>query len=135
MPLSLSQRFDALFPADGPYLYAEQALAIFRFATDYRAEITRGLELRDQARAVTEPAPVNSDPMPSESSKVTKEFINIDSDVCARLVVAPKCNNCENFHDADEQGIGICKGLAKEDWVYGSLNAGTCAAHEFKDKR
>lgn len=67
--------------------------------------------------------------------RVTKQFINIDTDVCDRMALAPKCNNCKQFHDEDEQGIGICKGLSKEDWVYGSLNAGTCAAHEFKDKR
>ena len=67
--------------------------------------------------------------------RVTKQFINIDSEVCPRLALAPKCNNCANFHDADEQDMGICRGLAKDDWVYGSLNAGTCTGHEFKDKR
>ena len=66
--------------------------------------------------------------------RLTKQLINIDSDVCGKFQLAPKCSNCEHFHDADEKGIGICKGLSKEDWVYGSLNAGTCAAHKWKGK-
>lgn len=66
--------------------------------------------------------------------RVTKQLINIDSDVCDRLVLAPKCKNCEQFHDADENNLGICKGLAKDDWVYGSLSAVTCKAYTLRSK-
>lgn len=64
--------------------------------------------------------------------RMTKHLINIDGDVCPNFALAPKCNNCLHFHNADEKGIGVCKGLPKEDWVYGSLNAITCA--EYKGK-
>ena len=63
--------------------------------------------------------------------RLTKNFIAIDGDVCEKFDLAPKCNNCENYHDENEQGIGVCKGLQKEDWVYGNLNAITCKAHKF----
>lgn len=66
--------------------------------------------------------------------RVTKNLIYIDTDTCSKFDLAPKCNNCENFHNADENGIGICKGLSKEDWVYGSLNAVTCNGHKFNRK-
>lgn len=64
--------------------------------------------------------------------RLTKALINIEGDICGKFHLAPKCNNCEHFHNEDEKGIGICKGLSKEDWVYGSLNAITCTGHKFK---
>ena len=63
--------------------------------------------------------------------RLTKELINIDSDTCGKLILAPKCNNCQNFHDPDENDIGECTGLSKKDWVYGSLSAITCGSHKF----
>ena len=64
--------------------------------------------------------------------RITKQLINIDSDICEGLVLAPKCNNCKHFNNPDEKGIGICSGLSKEDWTFGSLSAVTCKGHEFK---
>ena len=64
--------------------------------------------------------------------RLTKEIINIDSDVCEALNLAPKCKNCKNFDKPNNEGIGVCKGLAKEDWTFESLNAVTCNGHEFK---
>lgn len=67
--------------------------------------------------------------------RLTKQLLEIDTEVCSQFALAPKCNSCTHFQDADEKGIGVCKGLTKEDWVYGSLNAVTCPAHEFSQKR
>lgn len=66
--------------------------------------------------------------------RLTKGFVNIDSDICECLVLAPKCNNCRNFHEPDEKGVGICKGLEYEDWTFGELSTITCEGHEFLDK-
>lgn len=67
--------------------------------------------------------------------RLTKQFIAIDSTICSSFRLAPRCNNCEHFYDADEKGIGLCKGLPKEDWVYGSLSAITCTSHKAKEMR
>lgn len=67
--------------------------------------------------------------------RLTKQCIAIDSNLCGSFTLAPKCNNCEHFHNADEKGIGLCKGLTKEDWVYGSLPAVTCTSYKAKDVR
>jgi 4-hydroxyphenylacetate decarboxylase small subunit len=67
--------------------------------------------------------------------RLSKQTINIDSDICNSLVLAPKCNNCIHFDKPDDKGIGTCKGLEKEDWTFGGLCAVTCKAHEFKRER
>lgn len=67
--------------------------------------------------------------------RLTHEFINIDSDTCDNLKMAPKCHNCQHFCRPDSKGVGQCTGLAKEDWTFADLNAITCEGHEFKQAR
>lgn len=66
--------------------------------------------------------------------RLTKQVVNIDSDTCGSLVLAPKCNNCRHFDNPDDKGIGMCSGLSKENWTFGSLNAITCIGHEFRNE-
>jgi 4-hydroxyphenylacetate decarboxylase small subunit len=67
--------------------------------------------------------------------RITKQLLYLDGDTCDHLVLAPKCNNCEHFHNGDENNLGICRGLAKDDWVYGSLSAATCTAYTYRAKK
>jgi 4-hydroxyphenylacetate decarboxylase small subunit len=64
--------------------------------------------------------------------RITGSMINIDSEVCSKFDLAPKCRNCEYFKKPDKDEIGICLGLNKEDWTFGDLNAITCKGHKFK---
>ncbi len=64
--------------------------------------------------------------------RLTKQLINIDTDVCESLRLAPKCKNCKSFTNPNEDGTGICKGLEKEHWTFESLSAVTCKGHKFK---
>lgn len=52
---------------------------------------------------------------------------------CPEIKVMPKCKNCKNFVEANDEGIGKCVGLEKEDWVYSTLNAITCEGHVFNE--
>ena len=64
--------------------------------------------------------------------RISKEFINIDSEVCSSFKEMAKCKNCINFKDEDEKGMGKCVGLKKENWTFKELKAITCEGHEFK---
>ncbi|WP_242847897.1 4-hydroxyphenylacetate decarboxylase small subunit [Inediibacterium massiliense] len=64
--------------------------------------------------------------------RLANTMINIDGNVCNAFKEAPKCRNCHHFKDPDEDEIGICKGLDKEDWTFGDLHAMTCTKHIFK---
>lgn len=67
--------------------------------------------------------------------RLTKDIVNIDSGTCKNIAIVPKCKNCKHFGASDVNGIGLCKGLSKDDWTFESLNAITCKGHEFKQER
>ncbi|CZR95415.1 MULTISPECIES: 4-hydroxyphenylacetate decarboxylase small subunit [unclassified Clostridioides] len=65
--------------------------------------------------------------------RLSKQMLNLDDEACEELKVMPKCKNCKNFVDVNDEGIGKCVGLEKEDWVYSTLNAITCEGHMFNE--
>jgi len=64
--------------------------------------------------------------------RITNEMVNIDSEVCNRFELVPKCKNCQYFKERKEDNLGTCTGLEKEDWTFGDLNSITCKGHKFK---
>ena len=65
--------------------------------------------------------------------RLSKQMINLDDAACPEIKVMPKCKKCKNFVEANDEGIGKCVGLEKEDWVYSTLNAITCEGHVFNE--
>lgn len=61
-----------------------------------------------------------------------KDFVLIDAPTCPAFMEAPKCRNCRHFCSADEDEIGLCKGMSREYWAYGEMNAKTCEGYSVK---
>lgn len=60
---------------------------------------------------------------------ISKGQVPIDgegSEACEKYQAAPLCQNCQNFCEPNQRGIGICKGFEKEDWAYGTCGAFAC---------
>jgi 4-hydroxyphenylacetate decarboxylase small subunit len=60
-----------------------------------------------------------------------KAMVPIDgegSEGCNRFAPAEKCGICAHFSEPDKHGIGTCRGLAKPNWAYATMNAVTCTA-------
>jgi 4-hydroxyphenylacetate decarboxylase small subunit len=60
-----------------------------------------------------------------------KAMVPIDgegSEGCKRFAPAEKCGICRHFSEPDKHGIGTCRGLAKPNWAYATMNAVTCTA-------
>jgi 4-hydroxyphenylacetate decarboxylase small subunit len=56
-------------------------------------------------------------------------IITLDSVVCDKSVLRPKCKYCSNYYFQEKEtnnGDGICKGFEKESWVYGELSSENC---------
>lgn len=60
-------------------------------------------------------------------------MINLDDVVCLEIKVMLKCKNCKNFVEVNDEGIGKCVGLEKEDWVYLILNVIICEGYVFNE--
>ena len=56
-------------------------------------------------------------------------FVLIDTEICPAFEAKAKCKNCKNFCDANDEGIGTCKGLTKEFWAYAEMDAKTCEGY------
>lgn len=65
--------------------------------------------------------------------RLSKQMISLDDEACKEIKIMPKCKNCKNFVDCNDEGIGKCTGLDNEDWVYSTLNAITCEGHMFNE--
>lgn len=40
--------------------------------------------------------------------RLSKQMINLDDAACPEIKVMPKCKNCKNFVEANDEGIGKC---------------------------
>ena len=62
-----------------------------------------------------------------------KAMVPIDgegSQACPRFAAAEKCGLCTHFSEPDRHGIGTCRGYAKSNWAYASMNSVTCTAFQ-----
>ena len=59
-------------------------------------------------------------------------FVLIDTPICEAFSEAAKCRNCANFCNPNEDEVGLCKGIGKEYWAYGDMNAKTCEGYKGK---
>ncbi len=62
--------------------------------------------------------------------RISNGFVNIDGETCTSFKLAPKCSNCENFKNVNEENIGTCIGLGDHAWSFGELSAITCEGYE-----
>ncbi|MDT3700156.1 MAG: 4-hydroxyphenylacetate decarboxylase small subunit [Thermincola sp.] len=62
-----------------------------------------------------------------------KQMVLIDSPVCEKYKILPKCESCSNFKpDCTEAKLGICLAEATEPWTYAELIAVTCENYSAK---
>lgn len=54
------------------------------------------------------------------------------SEACPMFKEGFMCKFCKHFGNADNHGIGECKGFEKENWVYEQCGAFSCEKFERK---
>ena len=65
--------------------------------------------------------------------RLSKQMINLDDAACPEIKVMPKCKNCKNFVEANDEGIDDSVSGSTQYWVYSTLNAITCEGHVFNE--